>query len=128
METIALKFKLKLVVLFGSAARGRIRYDSDIDIGVVAVSQIFDLPEPYRDFREALEPVESYYKRRIDVVQINSENIMLLKQILREGILLYEYKWQYYNRQRLHWRFLVEDNYRYTINYSDILKRRLEML
>lgn len=128
METIALKFKLKLIVLFGSAARGRIRYDSDIDIGVVADSPIFELPDLYRDFMEALEPVESYYQRRIDVVQINSENIILLKQILREGILLYEYKWQYYNRQRLHWRFLVEDNRRYMLNYSDILRKKLEML
>lgn len=128
IEPIARKFNLKLAVLFGSMARGSIRYDSDIDIAIVADSFIFDVPDLYRDFRGAFEPIENHYRRDIDLVQIDSMNIILLKQILKEGVLLYEYKWQYYNLQRLHWRFLVEDNYRLTLNYSKILQRKLEML
>ena len=64
----------------------------------------------------------------IDLLEITSENVMLLRQILREGVLLYEFKWQYYSLQRLHWRFLVEDNYKNTLNYSNILQRKLQML
>ena len=128
IEPIARKFNLKLAVLFGSVARGNIRSNSDIDIAVVTDLSIFEIPELYRDFREAFEPIENHYRRDIDLVQIDSMNIVLLKQILREGVLLYEYKWQYYNLQRLHWRFLVEDNHRFTLNYSNILKKKLEML
>jgi predicted nucleotidyltransferase len=128
IEPIARKFNLKLVVLFGSVARGIMRSDSDIDMAVVSDSSIFEVPELYRDFMEALEPIENHYGKDIDLVQIDSVNIILLKRILIEGVLLYEYEWQYYNIQRLHWRFLVEDNYRFTLNYSDILQRKLEML
>lgn len=128
IEPIARKFNLKLAVLFGSVARGNIGSGSDIDIAIVADSLIFEVPELYRDFMGAFEPIENHYRRDIDLVQIDSMNIILLKQILREGVLLYEYEWQYYNLQRLHWRFLVEDNYRFTLNYSNILQRKLEML
>ena len=128
IEPIVRKFNLKLAVLFGSVARGNIRSNSDIDIAVVTDSSIFEIPELYRDFREDFEPIENHYRRDIHLVQIDSMNIVLLKQILRERVLLYEYKWQYYNLQRLHWRFLVEDNYRFTLNYSNILKKKLEML
>jgi len=124
---IAVKFGLKLAILFGSVARGRVRADSDIDIGIVPGSSIFEVPDLYRDFMEDFEPIENDYQRGIDIVQITSENIILLKRILEEGILLYEYQRHYYSMQRLHWRFLVEDNYRYTLNYSDIINRRLEM-
>lgn len=128
IEPVAREFNLKIVVLFGSVARKNIRSNSDIDIAIVSDSPIFEIPGLYRDFRESFEPFENHYRRDIDLVQIDSANMILLKQILKEGILLYEYKWQYYNLQRLHWRFLVEDNYRYTLNYGKILRRKLEML
>lgn len=125
---IAVKFRLKLVVLFGSGARDRMRHDSDIDIGVAVDVPVFEKPQLYRDFMEAFEPIENYYRRKIDLVQINSHNMIVLSHILKEGVLLYEYKPFYYNLQRLHWRFLVEDNYRYTLNYSRVLEKKLDKL
>ena len=128
IEPIAVKFKLKLLVLFGSCARNKMRNDSDIDIGVAADVPVFEKPELYRSFMEAFEPIENKFGRKIDLVQINSHKLIVLSRILKEGVLLYEYKPFYYTLQRLHWRFLVEDNYRYTLNYSRILKKKLDKL
>jgi len=128
LESLARTFDFKLIVLFGSAARGRLRSDSDIDIGIVTESPLFEDPDLYRDFRAALEPIENDLRRRIDCVEINSHNIVLLSQILKEGILLHESSPQCYKVQRLHWRFLVEDNKKYTMNYSKVLERKLQAL
>ena len=128
LEPLARTFDFKLIVLFGSAARGRLRSDSDIDIGIVTESPLFEDPGLYRDFMAALEPIENDLRRSIDCVQINSHNILLLKQILREGVLLHESSPQCYKVQRLHWRFLVEDNKKYTMNYSKVLERKLQAL
>ena len=128
LEPLARTFDFKLIVLFGSAARGRLRSDSDIDIGIVTESPLFEDPGLYRDFMAALEPIENDLRRSIDCVQINSHNILLLKQILREGVLLHESSPQSYRIQRLHWRFLVEDNKKYAMNYEKVLERKLEAL
>jgi predicted nucleotidyltransferase len=128
IEPIAVKFRLKLAVLFGSGARDRMRHDSDIDIGVAVDLPVFEKPQLYRNFMEAFEPIENYYKKKTDLVLIRSDNILILSRILKEGVLLYEYKPFYYNLQRLHWRFLVEDNYRYTLNYSRVLEKKLDKL
>jgi predicted nucleotidyltransferase len=128
VEPFARAFDLKLIVLFGSAARGKLRSESDIDIGIVTESPLFEDPGLYRDFMAALEPIENDLRRTIDCVQINSHNILLLKQILREGVLLHESSPQSYRIQRLHWRFLVEDNKKYAMNYEKVLERKLEAL
>jgi predicted nucleotidyltransferase len=128
LEPVARAFDLRLIVLFGSAARGKLRPDSDIDIGIVTESQVFENPALYRNFMSALEPIENDLRRSIDCIEIDSRNIVLLSQILREGVLLHESSAQCYKLQRLHWRFLVEDNRKYTMNYSRILERKLEAL
>jgi uncharacterized protein len=127
-ESLSKAFKLKLVVLFGSAARGKMRPDSDIDIGIVTESRVFEDPSLYSDFMAALEKIEHEIKRGVDCVEINSWNIVLLSQILREGIVLYEHVRGFHSIQKLHWRFLVEDNRKYTLNYPKILRRKLEAL
>lgn len=126
IEPVAIRFQLDLVVLFGSAARGRLRPGSDIDLGLVTKLPLMEDPQMYEDFMAALEPLENEFGRNIDTVQINSRNLVLLKRILMEGILLYESQPRFYRKQRLHWRFLIEDNIRYTLNYLKIIQRRLE--
>lgn len=128
IEPIAAKFQLRLVVLFGSLARGKARADSDIDLAFLSNLPFFEDPGSYGDFMEALEQLEMEFGRQIDSVQISSRNLLLLGRILREGILLYEYRPHYYRKERLHWRFLVEDNYRYTLNYSRLIEKRLQRL
>jgi len=128
LEPIARAFDLRLIVLFGSAARGKLRSESDLDIGIVTESPLFEDPGLYRAFMAALEPIEHDLRRSIDCVQINSHNILLLKQILREGVLLHESSPQSYTIQKLHWRFLVEDNKKYAMNYEKVLERKLEAL
>jgi predicted nucleotidyltransferase len=128
IEPVAARFQMKLVVLFGSMARGRVRSHSDIDLAFLADMPIFEDPGCYAEFMEALEPLELELGRQIDSVAISSRNLLLLRRILKEGILLYEYRAHYYRKQRLHWRFLVEDNYRVTLNYSRLIQKRLVRL
>ena len=85
-------------------------------------------PQTFQDFRAAFEPLENDFGRDIDIVEISSRNLLLLKRIWKEGILLSESQPGYWLKQRLHWRFLVEDNIRYTMNYSKLIGKRLEAL
>jgi predicted nucleotidyltransferase len=128
IKPIAKKFDLKLAILFGSIARGKTRPDSDIDIAIVTDTPVFNVPDMYMNFMASFEDIENYYRRNIDLIEINSTNIALLKHILMDGLALYEYRWHYYALQRLHWRFLVEDNYRFARNYSKILSKKLKAL
>jgi predicted nucleotidyltransferase len=128
IEPVAARFQLKLVGLFGSVARGKARTDSDVDLAVLSDMPIFEDPGSYAGFMEALEPLEREFRRQIDTVEISSRNLLLLRRILSEGILLHEYRRHYYRKQRLHWRFLVEDNHRYTLNYSRLIQKRLERM
>ena len=125
---IALAFQLELVVLFGSAARGQLRPDSDLDLGFISRLPLMHDPQTLQDLREALEPLENDFGREIDLVEISSRNLLLLKRIWREGILLFESQPGFWLKQRLHWRFLVEDNIRCTMNYSRLIAKRLEAL
>jgi predicted nucleotidyltransferase len=128
IEPIAIRFHLDLLVLFGSAARGRLRPDSDLDLGFVSRLPLMRDPQAFQDFRAAFEPLENDFGRNIDLVEISSRNLLLLKRIWKEGILLSESQPGYWLKQRLHWRFLVEDNIRYTMNYSKLIGKRLEAL
>jgi predicted nucleotidyltransferase len=128
IEPIAIKFHLDLVVLFGSAARGHLRPDSDLDLGFVSHLPLMRDPQIFQDFRATFEPLENDFGRDIDLVEISSRNLLLLKRIWKEGILLFESQPGYWLKQRLHWRFLVEDNIRYTMNYSILIGKRLEAL
>ena len=128
IEPITIRFHLDLVVLFGSAARGRLRPDSDLDIGFISRLPVMEDPRIYQEFRAAFEPLENELGRSIDLVEISSRNLLLLKRIWQEGLLLSECQPGYWLRQRLHWRFLIEDNMRCTMNYSKLIRKRLEAL
>ena len=128
VEPIATRFHLDLVVLFGSAARGHLRRDSDLDLGFISRLPLMRDTETFQDFRAAFEPLESDFGRDIDIVEISSRNLLLLKRIWQEGVLLFESQPGFWLKQRLHWRFLVEDNIRYTMNYSRLIDKRMEAL
>ncbi len=128
LKPLAEEFQFKLAVLFGSASRGWLREWSDIDIALISKMPIWEDTELFRKLREAFESIENYFKRDIDLVEITSYNIILLNRILKEGILLYEHQKGFYSFQRLHWRFLVEDNLKYTLNWDRILKNRLDTI
>lgn len=75
--------ELALVVLFGSAARGRVRPDSDVDVAVLTDSAA-DLESAFL----ALAPV--FMTERLDLVDLRRAGPLLAFQVARSGLLLYE--------------------------------------
>jgi uncharacterized protein len=71
-----------LAVLFGSAAGGRLRADSDLDIGVLG-------PAP-RDLPALQLRLERMAGRRVDVVPLDTAPPLLRFEVAREGRLLVE--------------------------------------
>lgn len=85
IKTIAEKYPVSKIVLFGSRARGDNTKKSDIDIA------IYTLPEFANrgHFASDIEDLETLLK--IDTVFINEDtDEKLIKNIQKEGIVIYE--------------------------------------
>ena len=77
---------LHLAVLFGSAARGTMRVDSDIDIGILPRDSEMPLAEEL-DLQLALCRVAG---REVDLVRLDNAGTVLRFQIARDGRALFE--------------------------------------
>lgn len=78
------KYNIKKIILFGSRARGDNRNNSDIDIAVYLKSE-----KDKGAIYDEINDIETLYK--IDIVFVNkSTDIELLKNIDRDGVILYE--------------------------------------
>lgn len=86
IKEISRKYKVEKVLLFGSRARGDNSYVSDYDIAVFgdALSEI-----DKAKFCDDIEELETL--KKFDIVFVN-QNIEddLVKNILRDGVLIYE--------------------------------------
>ena len=74
--------------LFGSAATGIERKDSDVDIAVrldenLSSSQIITLRF------QLMDVFENYFNRNVDIVILNSASLKLIHQVLKRGKLIY---------------------------------------
>ena len=78
---------LKLAILYGSAAAGKMRADSDIDIAL-----LFDRPLSDNKKIELLTRLEQELGRDIDLVDLFFLNGTILKQILSKGQVLIQVK------------------------------------
>lgn len=84
LKKIARKYKLELVVLFGSMAKGKTRKESDADVAVKSRVKL--------NFREQLRlagALQNVFNREVDLSLIEYANPLLLHQIFKEGKLLY---------------------------------------
>jgi len=84
IDTIAKKFHLKLIVIFGSFASGKNREDSDLDIGVLALEDV--------SFSEQItltNELSLIFNKNIDLSVLNRANPLLLFQASKNSILLY---------------------------------------
>jgi len=84
VKKIAKKFRLKLVVFFGSFASGKNREDSDLDIAVSGLSEI--------SFSEQIKLVNDFsavFNKNIDLSVLNKANPLLLFEASKNSILLY---------------------------------------
>lgn len=85
IDKIAKKHKLYLVVLHGSAAKGYLRKNSDIDIAVlgekkIAFQQIIDLNNEFSDVFE---------QREVDVKSLHDTNPLFRYQVMKDGVFIY---------------------------------------
>ena len=78
---------LRLAILYGSAATGKMRADSDVDIAV-----LFDHPLNAQQKMALISHLERELQRDVDLVDLFSLSGTILKQVLRKGRVLIQTK------------------------------------
>ena len=75
---------LQLAIVFGSAALGRCRFDSDIDIAVYESHPM----NPQKQ-EQLVEKIASATGRPVDLIDLSTAGGALLRQIMRSGQMLF---------------------------------------
>jgi predicted nucleotidyltransferase len=78
---------LRLAILYGSAATGKMRAGSDVDIAL-----LFDRPLDAEQKMKLISHLESQLQRDVDLVDLFNLNGTILKQILCKGQVLIQTK------------------------------------
>lgn len=92
LREIAERFKLAFIALFGSGAKGRLMKESDLDTAVWA-EQLPDDESDLADWAMALaeELADAIpHGEGLDLVVLNRAESLLMFQVARHGIVLYE--------------------------------------
>lgn len=85
LQTLATKYQLSLIVLFGSAVHGTLREESDFDIGILSKKKLSQAK------RMALwSHLSQLFNREVDLTVLNYPNPVLDFEIAKEGVLLFE--------------------------------------
>jgi len=85
IKKIAKKYKLKLVIAFGSFVTGNMHSESDIDIAVMPKNEL-----NYKKFFSLVSELGKVFTdRKIDMSLLNRANPLLLYKICSNPILLY---------------------------------------
>jgi predicted nucleotidyltransferase len=122
VTAIAEQAGIDLVVLIGSAARGRLRQDSDVDI---AVRFVHGLPGFETEARVAGELHQALQlPRELDLVVLNAASPLLLAQVAAEGVLLFAGAADVWPLFRLYARRRFEDTQKYRQRRWAALKQR----
>jgi len=74
---------VRLCIIFGSAATGRLGHDSDLDIAVAAA---WPLAASRR--LELIEAFSASTNREIDLIDLTTASGLILKQALSKGVIL----------------------------------------
>jgi predicted nucleotidyltransferase len=123
IRKLAVKYNLKLVMLFGSAIKKTFQDRSDLDIAILADKDFYE--KHYSDFLYDLVKVENLEKREIEVVPISDINPILLYNIFNQGIPLYKKNEEEYWRI-LNWaRITYEENKRFFYGREKLMEKRL---
>lgn len=86
LDKLVNKYKITLIVLFGSYAEGKVREDSDIDIGIYLEDKI-----SVKEETNLIEDMVHAFKRdNIDLVILNTASPVLRFEVVRNGKLLFE--------------------------------------
>ena len=122
VAAVAQREGIDLVVLFGSAARGRLRAESDLDIAVRFVTgrPCFEVEARVAaELHAALQP-----PRELDLVLLNHASPLLLIQVVAEGISLYEASAEVWPLFWLYARRRFEDTEKYRRRRWEALQER----
>jgi len=90
-NSFAGKASIKFIVLFGSAATGGAKEESDFDVAVSLKGgkSIFDDMKKYSELLENLAKIFTIKEDKIDLTDLNNANILLRYEITRNGVLLF---------------------------------------
>lgn len=126
IQKLAEKYEIKLVMLFGSSARGTETKKSDVDIAVLGDKDFYE--KNYSDFLFEMAKLEDIERREIEVVPISDRNPILLYHIFKDGIALYKKSEEEYFRI-INWaRFIYEDNKRFFYGREKSIRERLKKI
>ena len=90
LDSIRKKYKIRLILAFGSRVRGIVHKDSDLDLGV-----LYEEEQKPLDVAAALQEIFPYYE--VDLVNLNRANPLLLNEVNRECRLLSGEETDYHN-------------------------------
>jgi predicted nucleotidyltransferase len=88
LAQVARRFKLDLIVLFGSHARGEARPDSDVDIAVRTLARREQRGDRWEG--RLISAVEEVLGREVDFVLVDRASPFLLTEIAEDGIPVFE--------------------------------------
>jgi predicted nucleotidyltransferase len=123
VAAVAERAGIDLVVLFGSAARGRLRRESDLD---TAVRFAHGKPGFETEARVAAELHEALRPpRELDLVVLNGASPLLLAEVAGDGVVLYAASPETWSRFWIYARRRFEDTEKYRQRHWEALTRRV---
>jgi len=121
IKLIAEKYGLKLVVLFGSTAKGNTHQKSDLDLAFYPIKKVNE-QKVYEEF------VHLFRRADLDLVNLrDTHNHLLRYQILSQGIVLYEQKLGLKSRMEWQSYFDYVDFKKYYLSLGEMLDERLKI-
>ena len=120
LKSIAEKYGLRLIVLFGSQVTGRTHLESDVDVAVWTTRPLTSA----RRTRLWME-LSDAFRAEIDLAVLNHAEPLLLSQVARKGKLLYENKrWAWDEFKAYAFRY-YEDTQKFRDDLTRYLKREI---
>lgn len=122
---LAKKYDLKLMVLFGSHAKGNIRPDSDVDIAIYPVKELTPKQEQaiYNDL------INLFSRDDVDVVNLKrTRDVLIRYEIFTIGKPLYEAEPNLFSKVRMRSWFEYHDFKHYFDRMDQVILNRLEAI
>ena len=117
---LAKNYPIKLIVLFGSSVNGKVRKESDIDLGIYLKSTIGVQKET-----KLVEDLVHIFKRDdLDPVVLNFASPLLLFEVAKKGRLLFEKK----EGEFLQFKLMAMKKYWEYSKFRKYRKRRIDNL
>lgn len=121
LHALAKKYQLRLMVLFGSAARGTAHASSDLDIGILSKNKL-----SHTKRLSLWSDLSRLFNQEVDLTVLNYPNPVLDFEIAKEGILLFEseeHSWENWKsfRVRHYW-----DTEKFREDLSQFISKRAE--